>query len=782
MALSTFAGGRLWGARYGTAAPWVLALHGWRRDHHDWDEVLDGLDAVALDLPGHGVAPEPPEPWSTRQYAEWVAPALRDLAGGPVVIAGHSFGARVAVQLAAALGEDGQEGADGGESIGALVLVAAPLAPIPGGGSVRPSFVYRAGRALNRVGFVPEKRMEQLRQKHGSDDYRQASPVMRGVLVKAASETASAAYVPSLRAWASVGGPVELVWGERDEQASFAGVISLPRRYRVRHPHRRARSRASHEGRPGHCGPGRALASPTAAMNSRILEATALAVGASALVPAYLRWLRVGQREHYLPGSASRFALRWWGAGNVNRLLVAVGLSGAVASIGYAPAAFASAAGSSGWPIGPVRAGTDLDAGMDEPVAPPLRRHFRPGGVADSGDQRRRAPPGAHCGCDLCHGSPGGRRPGALAHEEARVQVVAALRRPSDRASAGGRSTRRRHYGFVRQNDYEGLRCPLGGREPVCRCEPCQLQQYGRTGPGHKRALGHRDPSICSRNGNVRPRRNSEHVRLARTGDRDHNRNWPSAPRTDGYPRANRGSQSRNSTKSGGRHTQRRLPAPRRPRAKSRRRRENRLVLLCERPAGRRDRLPGGPMLRVRAAHIGSEMDLLVAAPAEVEPGNVACAIAAALSLGVPAQIVASRLNDLPGAPHRRSVRRGTSGVNIIDDTYNANPAGAKSALELLASAAANGRKRVVVTPGMVELGPVQARENANFAASAGEFATELLVVGHTNARSLLAGARAAGLPVVQVRNRAEAVAWTSENLGPGDAVLYENDLPDHYP
>ena len=109
MALSTFAGGRLWGARYGTAAPWVLALHGWRRDHHDWDEVLEGLDAVALDLPGHGVAPEPPEPWSTRQYAEWVAPALRDLAGGPVVIAGHSFGARVAVQLAAAAGEDSRK-------------------------------------------------------------------------------------------------------------------------------------------------------------------------------------------------------------------------------------------------------------------------------------------------------------------------------------------------------------------------------------------------------------------------------------------------------------------------------------------------------------------------------------------------------------------------------------------------------------------------------------------------------------------------------------------------
>jgi pimeloyl-ACP methyl ester carboxylesterase len=226
MALSTFAGGRLWGARYGTGAPWVLALHGWRRDHHDWDEVLDGLDAVALDLPGHGIAPEPPEPWSTQEYAEWVAPALRDLAAGPVVIAGHSFGARVAVQLAAAQREDLGGGTEEGACISALVLVGAPLAPAPGAGAARPSFVYRAGRALNRIGFLPGRQMEQLRQRHGSDDYRQASPVMRGVLVKAVSETASAAYVPLLRTWASAGRPVDLVWGERDSQASFAGVSS----------------------------------------------------------------------------------------------------------------------------------------------------------------------------------------------------------------------------------------------------------------------------------------------------------------------------------------------------------------------------------------------------------------------------------------------------------------------------------------------------------------------------------------------------------------------------
>jgi pimeloyl-ACP methyl ester carboxylesterase len=222
MALSTFAGGRLWGARYGTGGPWVLALHGWGRDHHDFDEVLNGLDAVALDLPGYGVAPEPPEPWSTLEYADWVAPVLDELGSGPVVLAGHSFGGRVAVHLAAeaerATGRQGR--------IGALVLTGAPLAPPPGKRLSRPSLAYRAGRALHRAGLVSDERMEQLRRTHGSSDYRNASPIMRGVLVKAVNETANAAYMPSLRAWAGEGNPVELVWGEDDKEAPLAGVAT----------------------------------------------------------------------------------------------------------------------------------------------------------------------------------------------------------------------------------------------------------------------------------------------------------------------------------------------------------------------------------------------------------------------------------------------------------------------------------------------------------------------------------------------------------------------------
>ena len=190
------------------------------RDHHDFDEVLAGFDAVALDLPGHGVAPEPSEPWSTSQYADWVAPVLQDPGGGPWVVLGHSFGARVAVHMAASMGPS-----DGANGIKALVLTGAPLAPAPGKRRARPSLSYRAGRALHRAGIVSDDRMERLRRSHGSDEYKRASPIMRGVLVKAVGETADAAYIPPLRQWAADGGALELVWWERDPEASLAGVL-----------------------------------------------------------------------------------------------------------------------------------------------------------------------------------------------------------------------------------------------------------------------------------------------------------------------------------------------------------------------------------------------------------------------------------------------------------------------------------------------------------------------------------------------------------------------------
>lgn len=163
-------------------------------------------------------------------------------------------------------------------------------------------------------------------------------------------------------------------------------------------------------------------------------------------------------------------------------------------------------------------------------------------------------------------------------------------------------------------------------------------------------------------------------------------------------------------------------------------------------------------------------------------PTNVACAVAAALEAGVPAERIGERLARLAPADHRLTTTTGSTGFTIIDDTYNANPAGGAIALRALTHTVRDGNKRVVVTPGMVELGPRQFEANRDFAAEASRQATHVVIVGHTNRAALLDGAAKGTAEVVVVETRDQAVEWVKANLAAGDAVLYENDLPDHFP
>lgn len=172
---------------------------------------------------------------------------------------------------------------------------------------------------------------------------------------------------------------------------------------------------------------------------------------------------------------------------------------------------------------------------------------------------------------------------------------------------------------------------------------------------------------------------------------------------------------------------------------------------------------------------------VVAATPGEAFKANLAVAFGICLALGVDVNEAAKRLGDLPQSEHRQTVRQGEGGFSIIDDTFNSNPAGAKRGLDVLRMVAGAGRK-VVVTPGMVELGSRQDVENEAFACAVAGVADDLVIVGMTNRRALLRGSAKGPVRVTVVASRAEAVAWVTRQLGPGDAVLYENDLPDHYP
>ena len=183
---------------------------------------------------------------------------------------------------------------------------------------------------------------------------------------------------------------------------------------------------------------------------------------------------------------------------------------------------------------------------------------------------------------------------------------------------------------------------------------------------------------------------------------------------------------------------------------------------------------PEGIEVYARGEHLGT-----CPSGSNIHPENLGCAVAAVLAYGIDARLLGARIATLSNPDHRSTTARSERGVAVIDDTFNSNPAGAARALEVLVRAVPTGR-RVVVTPGMVELGPAQFDANRNFATEIAAAGATMVVVGRTNRRALLAGAPDA--TTVCVGRRSEAAAWVRSELGEGDGVLWENDLPDHYP
>jgi pimeloyl-ACP methyl ester carboxylesterase len=118
--LTTVGTSSLVAEKFGSGPIRAIALHGWGRSGADFARILEGHSALALHLPGFGPAPAPPTAWSSEDYAREIAAALEGM--GPLVVAGHSFGGRIAVRLAAAYPQ----------LVSHLVLTGVPLTRVSG--------------------------------------------------------------------------------------------------------------------------------------------------------------------------------------------------------------------------------------------------------------------------------------------------------------------------------------------------------------------------------------------------------------------------------------------------------------------------------------------------------------------------------------------------------------------------------------------------------------------------------------------------------------------------
>lgn len=161
---------------------------------------------------------------------------------------------------------------------------------------------------------------------------------------------------------------------------------------------------------------------------------------------------------------------------------------------------------------------------------------------------------------------------------------------------------------------------------------------------------------------------------------------------------------------------------------------------------------------------------------------NMLGAACVALQMGLSLKEIAQAIPKIESAPHRLQLLQGAGGVTVIDDSYNSNPIGAGEALATLQAFTAG--KRVLVTPGMVELGAIEAEQNEQFGVHAAHICDYVLLVGPQQTQAILRGLEREQFPRERIRvvkDLSEATTELQRIVRSGDVVLFENDLPDLY-
>ncbi|MDR1570084.1 MAG: UDP-N-acetylmuramoyl-tripeptide--D-alanyl-D-alanine ligase [Oscillospiraceae bacterium] len=161
---------------------------------------------------------------------------------------------------------------------------------------------------------------------------------------------------------------------------------------------------------------------------------------------------------------------------------------------------------------------------------------------------------------------------------------------------------------------------------------------------------------------------------------------------------------------------------------------------------------------------------------------NVLLACTMAAVLGMSAEQIAAGVAKIEPVEHRLQIIPSANGVTIIDDAFNSNPIGARAALDVLRTFP---QRRVIVTPGLVELGDKQAELNKEYGKSMKGAADVAIIVGRTNSKPIYDGLIEAGFPEDSIRmaedlDRAQSLL-AELPIAAGDTVLFENDLPDNY-
>ena len=161
---------------------------------------------------------------------------------------------------------------------------------------------------------------------------------------------------------------------------------------------------------------------------------------------------------------------------------------------------------------------------------------------------------------------------------------------------------------------------------------------------------------------------------------------------------------------------------------------------------------------------------------------NIVGAVAICDELGLSEEEIIAGIRFLKPVTHRLELKRNPNGSIIIDDAYNSNVKGAKMALDVLGNF--KNRKRVLITPGIVDLGEKAEEYNKNLGKQAATNCDYIILVGEKQAKPIFEGIveeKYNKENIYVAKDITEAINKMNEIMDSNTVVLFENDLPDNY-
>lgn len=161
---------------------------------------------------------------------------------------------------------------------------------------------------------------------------------------------------------------------------------------------------------------------------------------------------------------------------------------------------------------------------------------------------------------------------------------------------------------------------------------------------------------------------------------------------------------------------------------------------------------------------------------------NLLLAAGVALHMGLRLKTIAIAARQIEPVEHRLELKK-QGELFVIDDAFNSNPTGARNAVEILAQF--DSGRRIIITPGMIELGELQEEKNREFGEVIGRAELDLVIlVGEERTQPIREGIKSTGFDMEKVKvanGLFQANDLMREYARAGDVILYENDLPDSF-